>query len=84
MEGIQMIDQNSVWLAHYKEGIGLYGQGTWLENSDYCHPSKDGQEAIANKVFLDLFINNQKLVYTGEENYTILPYNQLNIIFHYI
>lgn len=79
IEKIQMIDQNSVWVNHYQEGVGLYGQGTWLENSDYCHPAKDGQQAIADKVFLDLFKYNQKIIPIAEENVSIIPYTELKI-----
>ena len=51
---IALIDLNKLWMDHWVEGAGEYGQGDWL-NTDSCHPTDIGHEAIANEMIRALF-----------------------------
>ena len=51
---IALIDLNKLWMDHWVEGAGEYGQGDWL-NTDSCHPTDIGHEAIADEMIRCLF-----------------------------
>ncbi len=52
---IPVIDQHKLWMDHFKEGVGPYGQGDWLSEGDSCHPTDVGHEAIADEMIRCLF-----------------------------
>ena len=51
---IALIDLNKLWMDHWVEGAGEYGQGDWLD-TDSCHPTDKGHEAIADEMIRCLF-----------------------------
>ena len=51
---IALIDLNKLWMDHWIEGAGEYGQGDWLD-TDSCHPTNKGHEAIADEMIRALF-----------------------------
>ncbi len=52
---IAVVDQHKLWMDHFEEGVGPYGQGDWLSEGDSCHPTDAGHEAIADEMIRCLF-----------------------------
>ena len=52
--GIPVIDQHALWMAHLKPGTEGCGQGDWLAG-DACHPSDIGHKAIALEMMRAIF-----------------------------
>ncbi len=51
--GFPVIDIHALWMEHYVQGKFNFGMGDW--HYDRWHPSDKGYEAMANKIFEDLF-----------------------------
>jgi len=52
--GIPVIDQHALWMAHLKPGTAGAGQGEWLAG-DTCHPSDIGHKMIACEMMRAIF-----------------------------